>query len=513
MHLIIKVNIFLQLTFLNLSLQIYLVAPNQESIEDSKNNSSLMSNKTGQSYDSTKKVYSAPVSSSASVPSSFAILVNFGIDGRRRMLFSSNANAHECGDKQIWDPFNNQCRQLYCSAHFTLVDFKCVETNYATTNITKPSVSFLDSQSEFVNITLGFDLSKPVADITQWINSQKRSFSDEFANRFAVSFANTSSERIVNVTYVPLKEPNKFNVNFILLEGNVNDSTRINNDAIVNVMSTTISQNGLSFSLYDNTVKAFSIHTTISEFKTFCQRDSDMPIWYWNSEFSIITNENMSYLYVNETGRKYKPGQYMGNILYVQNIDTSEQSTPNKVNVSSNAVVCETQTLINESCPRILLDHNEYQWIDEGNKLRTNSGQIHDHYELAPNRSVFVCFIPEISNGVSDLVEAILSTVLIIISIVALTCVLVTYLRFETLRSTINGFNTINLAICLEIMQLLFITSQYLLNCRIAAIVLHYFVLLTMSWSRYNIFITNLFVKIYISIRYDINSNSCFSIA
>ncbi|HEY6435205.1 MAG TPA: hypothetical protein VIY47_01330, partial [Ignavibacteriaceae bacterium] len=410
------------------------------------NQSLLMNgNKTGQFYDSnainTREEYSAPV------PSSFAILVNFGIDGRRRMLYSSNANAHECGDKQIWDPFNNQCRQLYCSAHFTLVDFKCVETNYATTNITKPSVSFLDSQSEFVNITLGFKLRQPVLDITQWINSQKRSFSDEFANRFAVSFANTSSERIANVTYVPLEKAKKFNVNFILLEGNISDSTRINSDSVVNIMSTTISQNGLSFSLYDNTVKAFSIHTTISEFKTFCQRDSDMPIWYWNSQFSIITNENMTYLYVNETGRKYMPGQYMGNILYVQNMDTSEQSTPNKVNVSSNAVVCETQTLINESCPRILLDHNEYEWVDDGNKLRTKSGQIHDHYELAPNRSVFVCFIPEISSNVSDLVEAILSTVLIIISIIALTCVLVTYLRFETLRSTIHGFNTINLAI------------------------------------------------------------------
>ena len=431
-----------------------------------------------------------------SVPSSFAILVNFGIDGRQRMLFSSNADEYECGDKQIWDPFNRQCRQMYCSTHFTLIGFKCVENKVIEdTNPTEPNVSFLDSNSDSVNITLGFKILKPISDIPQWIEAQNVSFQTEFITQFTESFKilPEMSQSIANVTYSVTQYPNILFVNFILKEDNKSD-TKTNNDTILVLLSSSVSQRGITFNLFDNTVNAVSIHSSISEMKSFCNKLTEIPIWYTNSQFYLQTEDKVTYLYVNQTGRRYRPGQYLGNVLYVQNMEMSDDSDSNRMNVSSSAVVCETQTLIDQSCPRILLNRSEYKWIESVDQknvslVEIRSNETHNRFELAPN-GVFVCIEAKnrclkIQESFQDLVEDILSTVLIIISIISLTCVLITYLTFDSLRSTINGFNTINLSLCIEVMQILFLTNAYIFECKLGAKILHFLLLLTISWSRY----------------------------
>ena len=52
----------------------------------------------------------------------------------RRILYSSSANeANGCSRSQLWDPFSNICRTVFCQSEFDLAefDFQCDAANFS----------------------------------------------------------------------------------------------------------------------------------------------------------------------------------------------------------------------------------------------------------------------------------------------------------------------------------------------------------------------------------------------
>lgn len=404
-----------------------------------------------------------------SMPSSFAVLINLGLDGIPRNLYSSRLHNERCHSNQIWDPFNQQCRQLYCRENYEIKDLKCVGND----SDSKPFIKFLDAQSKFVNVTLELQTSSAINQ--QWIIINQGSLIKDFCNQFSTHWE-IDINRLINVTLEYIKD-DSFAVNFLMM-----DSNDHKNDDILRVLSQKVVEKRQTYNFLDITVTAIAIHTIVAEIKNFCLKETDMPIWYWNSDFAIETcQNNLTCLYVNQTGRIYYPGEYMGSVLYVENLNE-----PNHINISSNAVVCE-KTLIDDDCPRIMLNHSEYEFRN-GRELY--AGKHHfEHYELTDNQSVFVC-MPQprwFEGTLNEKIQSLLSTILMLISIFLLTLVLVTFLRNTKIRATVNGFNSINLAACLAIMQISFLANQFIHECRVTAVMFHFFILATISWSRYDV--------------------------
>lgn len=339
-----------------------------------------------------------------SMPSSFAILINLGLNGRFRNLYSSNSHNSMCDAKQqIWDPFSRQCRQLYCKDHYEIRDLKCVSDNKAnsTEEKTKPFIKFLDAKSTFVNVTLGIRTTRIIS--KQWITTNEVSFAWQFSRQFAAAWT-IEPKRIINAT-VQYASRQSANVNFL-----IQDQNDKNNDDIISSLSQEVIHRHQKYRILGRTFTAVSIHTTLAEMTDFCLKETDMPIWYWNSDFTIISKENLTMIYVNKTGRIYYPGEYMGSVLCLEEIDERGLT---RVNVSSNAVVCE-QTLIDETCPRILLNRSEYEFVN-GRHLFSNF-RFFGKYELTDNQSVFVC-APEPAKrqelgeeSIDKRIESILST-------------------------------------------------------------------------------------------------------
>ena len=420
------------------------------------------------------------------MPSSFAILINLGRDGQSRNMYSSQLHNDKCDAQYMWDPFNKQCRQLYCKNNFEIKDFKCVNsTKSSSENQTKPFIKYLETKSNMVNVTLGFYSQETFSE--QLIITNQVEIIQQFIEQFCKHFT-IDMNRIINATLaistekekiVPLNMTDKnMNINFLIM-----DSKLEKNDKIL--LNLTYSRYKYKVTLLSKSFFLSNYHFDLVEVNDFCLNEVDMPIWYWNSDFTILNKDNLTTIYVNKTGRLYYPGEYMGSMLCVEHTDDQGQV---KLDVSTNVVVCE-QTLIADSCPRILLNQTEYKFID-GKRLLSKTGHFFDKYELTDNQSVFVCLPPEKTPpteqlSLNALIESILSTSLMIISITLLTLVLVTFVRLKTLRNTINGFNTINLIVCLGVMQTTFLLNQFIAQCRISAVMFHYFILATISWSRY----------------------------
>ena len=423
-----------------------------------------------------------------SLPSSFSILVNFGLDGRRRYLYSSIS--YDCPDNEVWDPFAKECRKLYCNAHSTLIDFKCVETN--NTNFSRPTIPMMDFQSKSVQIKINIRLNK-VFNVYDWLSQYKktRPFYTEIPLQLSKALNVKNIERIKNVTIHDKKKfatTKQIQIEFMLNE----DNHDISNDKVMKWLADKISKfNNFRFPFYNTTALGSGIHTNITNEIKFCEKDNEMPLWYWNAEFELIENDKETYLHVFVTRRKYWLGQFFSQMFVVRNdkkgfhVKDSNHSNYN-VNASTVAVVCETQTLFNDSCPLIMLNKSEFDWSADMKSVLTKNGQIYKKFELiGKNGSVLVCLDENwLINNHVDLVQAYISTVLTIISLAALFCVLITNLIFPSMRSTISGFNRINLVLTLIGMQSTFLSTDQIVDCKFSAIILHYSILAQISWSR-----------------------------
>lgn len=412
-----------------------------------------------------------------SLPSSFAILINLGLDGQFHNLYSSHSHSDLCDSQQVWDPFNRQCRQLFCKNDFEIQNLKCVHGNASYTK-TKPAIKFVDSSSQIVNVTYGFSTTEKTTDLNeQWIASNQLKIISQFSQQFSDIWL-IDSNRLINISVQAASGPIVMNITFLIME----NKALPNQDILAMDANDHIENKKFHYIFMGHMMTIKQIHSSMPEMEGFCV--DEMPIWYWNSDFTILSKDNLTMIYVNKTGRLYYPGEYMGSVLCVEYVDPQGHI---RLNVSSNSVVCE-QALPDESCPRIKLNHSEYEFVD-GRSLYSRNGHYYDKFELTDNQSVYVCLPPSKTapvrpTSLDDQIESYLSTSLMLISITLLSLVLVTFVRIRTLRSSINGFNSINLVVCLEIMQITFLLNQFIHQCRVSAVMFHFFILATISWSR-----------------------------
>ena len=60
----------------------------------------------------------------SSIPDSISILINYGTENNH-ILYDASHVTHNCSHVQIWDPFSEICRDVYCAANMDLVEYDC----------------------------------------------------------------------------------------------------------------------------------------------------------------------------------------------------------------------------------------------------------------------------------------------------------------------------------------------------------------------------------------------------
>ncbi|KFM79217.1 EGF-like module-containing mucin-like hormone receptor-like 1, partial [Stegodyphus mimosarum] len=267
------------------------------------------------------------------------------------------------------------------------------------------------------------------------------------------------------------------------------------------MLASAISLNGFELGINNITSRIFEIHETVDFLTSWCLPEhGGEQKEYWNSDFTLILNENASFrdgneiigIYINKTNKYYPKGQFVVDILY-----KGLQFDQKLVNVSGMAIVCDKKAKLNESCARVLLEKHEYSISKNGSFLIHNSSlsesMIDDTvYEYAENDSVYVCLrSPATKEGDEsyyldmDIVQAYVSFVLSWVSVVAMGIVMLTYCVYSSLRN-LPGCNTMNLTFSLLAMQITFLFGQR--NnvigdaCKVVAHILHYEILCCFMW-------------------------------
>lgn len=393
-------------------------------------------------------------------PSSFAILINMG-HGPPRNIYSVKFHIQNCKKTgKVWDPFMEQCRQLHFN---TSIDENNCESEQ------EEKIKFLNTQSDFVFVTMEFTVN--LTGVQTWVTQHEQEIIGRFHEQFITRW-NMTENQISNIT-VNCSTDSLININFLLL-----DKPSEKSDEILKMLKEQVINIKENYDILNQSIIASKFHSMLPVNDNFCTNETNRRFVYKGSEFTLLVREeNRTYLHVNQTGRTYNPDEYVASILHVYN------DIDNETLVSQNAVVCE-QTLFNEHCPEILLQPSEFTF-EESNLIYQKF--TFEKYELTCNNSAFVCWnkhghwhnIP-----LSVQIESILSTGLILVSIILLTLVLITFARKKSIRSTLNGFNMLNMVFCLETMQITFLTSQLFDKCHYFAIIFHYFILATISWSR-----------------------------
>ncbi|XP_022244544.1 uncharacterized protein LOC111086352 [Limulus polyphemus] len=462
------------------------------------------------------------------IPAAFSILLNFGLDGKERMMFSSEGeeemrrNMARCKSGQMWDPFSNICRKVYCSTEFVFVDFRCVRKSNIT-NEKEPGSEgdpiLADVDSIFVGLVLTIEMD--YFDVLEIIKNEKLNM----RNMIKISLAKMykiSADRIqdVQIKMQPYSlmlndsetenimfeslfaNPVVFKVEFKLYEPCDNlTKSEPTVDSIVSSMSSSVAQNTFYLDIYNRTSKVFEIHESLETLTDWCgPRSNGRQLDYWNQEFTLILNENstavdtwVKSVYINGTGRIYEKGEFIANILFQGYRDFG-----NLINVSGVVVVCERE-LLNASCPRMELKEKEFEilpnktLIYHGDPILESCLDL-SQYEITHNSSILVCYdVDKLKSLLRkdvyrlnfDQTEAYVSFVLTCISILALAVVLFTYIVFTKHRN-LPGCNLMNLTLSLFTMQLSFLIGQRTevtgASCIVAGILLHYEILASFFW-------------------------------
>lgn len=458
------------------------------------------------------------------IPAAFSMLLNFGLDGRQRVYISSEdekamkEQQKECGSWKIWDPFSNICRKLHCSTEFVLVDYQCVrkEGHEEDYSMNDTGILVPDTEADFVH--LSFVAEMELLDFLQFYKLDIEVICESIRESFSTSF-NINIDRIRNVTFnisvgefETLKEainfinimdemqPINFTISLNLYESYVNRTeSEPSIDSIVSLLASALSVNGFEFSINNTTSRIYEIHQT-AEFQTsWCNpKDGGKKKEYWNSDFKLILNEDamsndsekIKGIYINKTGKFYPKGEFVADILY-----QGYQFNQNLINVSGVAIVCDKNKL-NDSCPRITLEKNEYSFAEDNSLIILNTslrGITVDNkvYEESDNGSVLVCLTSEISMNLDEdysinvqlVVQGYVTYVLSWFSVSSMIIVLITYLLFSSLRN-LPGCNIMNLTFSLMAMQITFSLGQRNTGnaCRIVARILHFEFLASFMW-------------------------------
>ncbi|KAK8776987.1 hypothetical protein V5799_029660 [Amblyomma americanum] len=466
------------------------------------------------------------------IPSSFSIVLNFGLDGVEKYKFSSESketmirNQQLCPDGFIWDPFAELCRQLYCGTQFTLVNSKCIQKpmDSADRNVTN-SALFRVRSANYSRITVVMNIS-----LDRSSQIQMDDLKESLLTSFVVHY-NISQDRIKNLHVYILWDPEQVqkylessdNV-LIVEEGDyaledadipdpanttgspatvithfdlyepIKDDVEPSISAILESLAGSFSLNSILLKELNATAAVSSVLSKPLVLEDWCG-EQDGGIWreYWNDEFVFLprteNGTSIGKVYINKTGRTFRTGDFVANVLIRV---TGDQKSPvtNRI-----VIVCDRGTGLPKSCPRVDFNLTQVE-IFENNTLVLYAGQGSlsvpcRHYQLMPYGRVRLC-LDELQQGLrvrgqlfDGPLMALISLVLSAISIACLALVLTTYSLFSELRN-LPGWNIIFLTGSLFVMQLSFLLSQRQsvqgMTCRAAAIVCHYTVVISFFW-------------------------------
>jgi hypothetical protein len=155
---------------------------------------------------------------------------------------------HGCEDNEIWDPFAEFCREIYCSADFQLDGLECVvttpgvgnETSANSTNIYGIDTSRIKLGMTIV-VTTSQNPCNTVTSITKSLPYAMAPFADVDPSRFqnvTAEFVGTRSSRESTVY--------NFEVTFVLVEP-PEGSNEPSNDRVVSLMTHALSMNVFIF--------------------------------------------------------------------------------------------------------------------------------------------------------------------------------------------------------------------------------------------------------------------------
>ncbi|GAB6022814.1 hypothetical protein CHUAL_006912 [Chamberlinius hualienensis] len=467
------------------------------------------------------------------LPASFSVLFFFHQSGLIQTLFSSHDDKwwNACDDNQIWDPFWQTCRDVYCSTIFSFLNFKCIivaddsgsSTDIDGNNITSYSNVTQMDNVDVTQVQLVFHVMMqfPIDDEMETV------LKDDFGKTMATSM-NFSSNRLTNFmtyneSYVNDTYTNSEIISMVLLGPLKNEQKEPTIEKIVGTIAYGVSldQFWLNLSPSGYMVKVFGIQEKIIQLSNSTTNDTDdhdnsnewcpdgRQVVYQNEQFTPIVhpysgnNISMS-LYINSTGITYLPGQFIANIV----MDGPQGSA--LVNVSGIAIVCDL-SYHNNSCLRIMISPKDYTPLPNGsiicnsNVSGTADTYVPSDYEILPNGNALICLPislptvdPQTVNSykkrLKDLnAQSYLTTILLSISSTALFATIVTYLLFKSMRN-VPGWIILNLCFCLLTFQLLYLAGMrftvYLNRevCKGVAIFLHWTILSTFFWMNVTAF-------------------------
>lgn len=467
------------------------------------------------------------------IPSAFSIVLNFGLDGVEKYRFSSESketmmrNEQRCKDGFIWDPFAELCRQLYCGTQFTLVNSKCIQKPQDSVehNVSNASL-FKVRSANYSRITVVMNISLDRSSDVR-MEDLKHSITSSFVEHY-----NISNDRIKNMAVTILWDPervqqyleNSDNV-LVVEEGDyehedgyvpdpanssgspatliahfdlyepTKDDLEPSISSIIDSLAGSFSVNSILLKELNTTAAVSSVLSKPLVLDDWCG-EQDGGIWreYWNDEFVFLPRtENgtgIGKVYVNKTGRVFKTGDFVANVLIRV---TGDQKSP--VTTNSIVIVCDRGTGLPRSCPCVEFNMTQVK-IFENDTLMLYAGPgplsvACRHYQLMPYGKVCLC-LDELRQGLrirgqlfDGPIMALISLVLSAISLLCLVLVLTTYSLFAELRN-LPGWNIIFLTGSLFVMQLAFLLSQRQsvqgVACRAAAIVCHYTVINSFFW-------------------------------
>lgn len=467
------------------------------------------------------------------IPSSFSIVLNFGLDGVEKYKFSSESketmirNQQRCPDDFIWDPFAKLCRQLSCGTQFTLVNSKCIQkpADSADHNVMNAAL-FRARSANYSRITVVMNISLDRSSHIE-MDDLKESLMSSFVEHY-----NISQDRIKNLHVDILWDPEQVqkylessdNV-LIVQEGDyaleeadipdpanstgspatlithfdlyepIKDDVEPSISAIIESLAGSFSLNSILLKELNATAAVSSVLSKPLVLEDWCG-EQDGGIWreYWNDEFVFLPrSENgtgIGKVYVNKTGRIFKTGDFVANVLIRVTGDQKSSVTTNSI-----VIVCDRGTGLPKSCPRVDFNLTQVEIFENDTiVLYAGSGSLSvpcRHYQLLPYGRVRLC-LDELKQGLrvrgqlyDGPLMALISLVLSAISIACLALVLTTYSLFSELRN-LPGWNIIFLTGSLFVMQLSFLLSQRQsvqgMTCRAAAIVCHYTVVISFFW-------------------------------
>ncbi|XP_053207302.1 uncharacterized protein LOC128391435 [Panonychus citri] len=394
---------------------------------------------------------SNPTESSLLIPSK-ATLINYAFNDRPEKTWYFEPK--KCGEFHVYDKVAGKCRRIYCRSTIGDMPYRKCKVSEAFESFYARK-EFIDIQAEkwsikiFVNIINGLKLTR---------NKNTRK---EFEMQLA-SVLNISIERIGVEDMTLLDNFHaKFDVElFEDIEMDISAEQLAEKMRICLTERQTFQIDGCVFQ------PDFAASYLTSYVSTFCEGSSVRKIPHWGLNFSFI---NSNKLLNNENGRIYPKGSYIASVLVHNDL----------LKVVTFAILCEKVTGL--FCETFKLPAGSYEFIDNGAYIKSLYG-VTDKFEVDFNSSVKICE-PSHFFCVGNQTENKIVGVCLIVSCVFLVLILVTFSMVPDISSTLPGFNTINLVLTILILQLHFLTGAYWTNCWLAAIVMHYFILLNFSWS------------------------------